>query len=44
VGHRNIAATLYHVPGIDPFPEYQDRQGRTFKVLDEGEVIPELTT
>jgi uncharacterized protein (DUF1501 family) len=41
---KDIAATLYHVLGINPFQEYQDRQGRTFKVLDEGEVIPELTT
>jgi hypothetical protein len=39
---KDLAATLYHVLGIDPFQNYHDRQGRTFKVLDEGEVIREL--
>lgn len=37
-----IATTLYHVLGINLFQDYHDRQGRTLKMLDEGEVIREL--
>ncbi len=33
---------LYHVRGINPLRDYHDRQGRTFKMLDEGQVILEL--
>src|SRR5262249_36117154 len=41
---KDIAATLYHFLGIDPFQDYTDRQGRTFKVLDHGQIIGELAS
>ncbi len=44
ISPKDLAATLYHVLGIDPFQDYRDRQGRTFKVLDEGDVIRELVS
>jgi hypothetical protein len=40
---KDIAATLYHFLGIDPFQEYMTPEGRPLKVLDEGEVIRELS-
>lgn len=43
ISPKDIAATLYHILGIDPFQDYSDRQGRTFKVLDEGQIIGELS-
>jgi uncharacterized protein (DUF1501 family) len=42
ISPKDLAATLYHFLGINPFQDYQDRQGRTFQVLDEGEVVREL--
>jgi hypothetical protein len=40
---KDLAATLYHFLGINPFQDYQSREGRTFQVLDSGQVIDELT-
>jgi hypothetical protein len=39
---KDLAATLYHFLGIDPFQEYQTPERRPFKMLDEGDVIREL--
>jgi hypothetical protein len=42
VGPKDLAATLYHLLGIDPFQPYQDVEGRPHKVLDDGQLIPQL--
>jgi hypothetical protein len=42
VSPKDIAATLYHLLGIDPFQDYRSLDGRPFKMLDEGEVLREL--
>jgi hypothetical protein len=42
VSPKDLAATLYHLLGIDPFQDYQSLDGRPYKMLDEGEVIREL--
>jgi len=42
VSPKDIAATLYHFLGLDPFQPYQRRDGRSLKMLDEGELIREL--
>jgi Protein of unknown function (DUF1501) len=39
---KDLAATLYHLLGINPSQDYRSREDRPFKVLDGGEVIPEL--
>jgi hypothetical protein len=39
---KDLAATLYYLLGIDPFQEYHSRDGRPFRVLDTGQVIPQL--
>lgn len=36
---KDLAATLYHLLGIDPFQDYRSREGRPFKVLDGGDII-----
>jgi uncharacterized protein (DUF1501 family) len=41
---KDLAATLYHFLGINPFEEYMTPEGRPLKMLDEGEVIQELTS
>jgi uncharacterized protein (DUF1501 family) len=41
---KDLAATLYHFLGIDPFQDYFSREGRPFKVLDTGQVIEQLVT
>jgi hypothetical protein len=42
ISPKDIAATLYHFLGIEPFQDYQTTEGRTLRVLDEGELLPEL--
>jgi hypothetical protein len=42
VGPKDIAATVYHLLGIDPFQPYRDVEGRPHRVLDEGQPIPPL--
>jgi hypothetical protein len=42
VGPKDLAATVYHLLGIDPSQDYRSREGRPFKVLDGGEVVREL--
>jgi hypothetical protein len=44
VGPKDLAATLYHLLGIDPFGPYRDTEGRPHKVLDEGQVIRQLVS
>jgi hypothetical protein len=44
LGPKDIAATLYHLLGINPFQDYQDVEGRPHKVLDEGRMIPQLVS
>jgi hypothetical protein len=39
---KDIAATIYHLLGIDPFQEYATRDGRAMMMLDRGDVIQEL--
>jgi hypothetical protein len=39
---KDLAATIYHLLGIDPFQEYRATDGRPLRVLDEGQVISEL--
>jgi hypothetical protein len=39
---EDILATIYHVMGIDPHQEFQDRAGRPFPILSEGEPIKAL--
>lgn len=41
---KDLAATLYHLLGIDPFQDYRSIDGRPFKVLDSGEVIREVVS
>jgi hypothetical protein len=38
----DMAATFYHVLGIDSKKEYQTPTGRTLKIVRNGSVIPEL--
>jgi uncharacterized protein (DUF1501 family) len=38
---KDVAATIYHFLGIDPFQEYQTPEGRTLRVLDDGALISE---
>jgi uncharacterized protein (DUF1501 family) len=40
---KDLAATIYHLLGIDPFQEYTTRDGRALMMLDRGDVLPELT-
>jgi uncharacterized protein (DUF1501 family) len=42
VSPKDLAATLYHLLGIDPFQGYASLDGRPFKVLDEGRVLERL--
>ena len=45
ISPEDLATTLHHFLGIDSFLsflDYHDRQGRTFKVLDEGQIVREL--
>jgi hypothetical protein len=42
VSPKDLAATLYHLLGIDPFQDYRSVDGRPFQVLDGGEVLREL--
>ncbi|MBI1914919.1 MAG: DUF1501 domain-containing protein [Planctomycetes bacterium] len=44
VSPKDLAATLYHFLGINPFQEYRSLEGRPHKVLDEGRVIPQLVS
>ena len=44
VGPKDLAATLYHLLGINPFQEYQSRDGRPFRVLDSGQIVGQLVT
>jgi hypothetical protein len=39
---KDIAATLYHLLGINPFQDYTSLDGRPFQVLDRGAVIRPL--
>jgi len=39
---QDVAATLYHLLGLDPFQTYRSVDGRPFHVLDCGEPIREL--
>jgi uncharacterized protein (DUF1501 family) len=39
---KDLAATIYHLLGIDPFQEYTTRDGRTLLMLDRGDVVGEL--
>jgi uncharacterized protein (DUF1501 family) len=39
---KDIAATLYHSLGLNPFQDYQSLDGHPFQLLDRGEVIPQL--
>jgi hypothetical protein len=39
---KDLVATLYHLLGVDPFQDYQSRDGRPFRMLDQGELIGEL--
>jgi uncharacterized protein (DUF1501 family) len=39
---KDLAATLYRFLAIDPFQDYQSREGRAFQVLDSGEAVQEL--
>ena len=39
---QNVAATIYHVLGIDPTTTLQDRNGRPIALLDDREKITEL--
>ena len=41
-GPADIAATIYHVLGIDPEHRIRDLQNRPVPVLDHGEVIGEV--
>jgi uncharacterized protein (DUF1501 family) len=41
---KDLAATLYSFLGINPFQEYHSRDGRPFRVLDTGQVIPQLVS
>jgi hypothetical protein len=40
---QNILATLYHVLGIDPTVTFPDNAGRPRYLLDDQEMIAELT-
>ena len=42
VSPSDLAATVYHLLGIDPARVYRSREGRPFKILDAGEVIQPL--
>lgn len=42
ISPKDLAATIYHFLGIDPFQDYVSRQQRPFRILDEGDVIREL--
>jgi hypothetical protein len=44
INPKDLTASRYNVLGINPFQDYHDRQGRTFKVLDEGQVVRELVS
>src|SRR5262249_19941330 len=44
ISPKDIAATLYGFLGINSYQDYVDRQGRKFKVLDEGQIIGELAS
>jgi uncharacterized protein (DUF1501 family) len=41
---KDLAATLYYFLGINPFQGYQSRDGRPLRVLDTGQVIPQLVS
>lgn len=38
---KDLAATIYHFLGINPFQEYRTVEGRALRVLDEGSVVRE---
>jgi uncharacterized protein (DUF1501 family) len=38
---KDLAATIYHLLGLDPFQTYQTAEGRSLPMLDEGELIRE---
>jgi hypothetical protein len=44
VSPKDLAATLYHFLGIDPFQDYRSVDGRPFRVLDAGDVIRQLVS
>jgi hypothetical protein len=39
---EDILATMYHVKGIDPETTIPDRLGRPLRIVNNGEVVPEL--
>jgi acetyl esterase/lipase len=38
---KDLAATIYHILGLDPFQTYITSEGRSLPMLDVGELIPE---
>jgi hypothetical protein len=42
ISPNDLAATIYHLLGIDPARDYQSTEGRPFKILNEGEIIQAL--
>jgi hypothetical protein len=42
VSPKDLAATLYHFLGINPFQEYRATDGRPLQVLDQGQVLRQL--
>jgi uncharacterized protein (DUF1501 family) len=42
ISPKDLAATVYHLLGIEPFQEYQSVDGRPLQVLDRGAVIAEF--
>ena len=37
---KDLAATIYHILGLDPFQTYITSEGRSLPMLDVGELIP----
>jgi uncharacterized protein (DUF1501 family) len=42
VSPKDLAATIYHLLGIDSFQPYRDVEGRPHRVLDDGQPIAAL--